>query len=134
MKSRKILVILFVVTIVLIGIFISFSIFNKGAETTQNEQERKKIYGETATVTKKSWGIIMTEFNQFRDQYIIFTSSGSKYEVVSKADWDMINENDNVKQFGWNSFELNIPEIPCWLEVWRDGTHLKDVKVYKIPQ
>jgi len=76
------------------------------------DSNAKKIYGETTTVVKKSWGIVMTDFNEFRDQYVITTSSGNKYEVVGKTDWDIIEENDEVRTVADGDISRIFPAKP----------------------
>jgi hypothetical protein len=133
----------------------SFLVFNRPLMAT-------KIYDETAVVVEKNWDwmsrytyiLIPTPIGSVpkkdckarqTQRLKISTSTGSEYEIDFVDDWQLIEINDIILQFNWSVTELNNksnkpqlnswvepPENPCWLELWRNGEYLKDIKAYRI--
>ena len=128
-----------------------------------SHQQPEKIYGETTTVVGKktsfveryylfpinAGGNVVWRRSSHPGVFLVYkviTSNGNKYEIMIKQDLDMIKENDVIKQFTGIPYDVErgngvyyactyapVPGILCWLELWRNGTYLKDIKVYKPP-
>jgi hypothetical protein len=129
-----------------------------------SQQQSEKIYGETTTVIGKSYCFVERYYmfpvgtpvggevwrrSSHRGIFWvhkIITSSGNEYEIILKDDWDIIQEDDVIKQFTGSPYTVErgsgiyyesiyapIPGILCWLELWRNGTCLEDLKAYKPP-
>ena len=128
-----------------------------------SQQQSEKIYGETTTVIGKNYSFVERYYfypvgssagDVWRRSshrgifwvHKIITSSGNEYEIILREDWDVIQENDVIEQYTGSSFAVErgnglyyestyapIPGTLCWLELWRNGTYLRDVKAYKPP-
>ena len=128
-----------------------------------SKQQSEKIYGETTTVIGKNYSFVERYYfypigspagdiwrrSSHRGIFWVHkitTSSGNEYEILLKEDWDLIQENDVVKQYTGDPYTVErgnglyyettyapIPGTLCWLELWRNETYLKNMKAYKPP-